>query len=616
MSYDIFISYRRDGGFDRAYSIFEKLKSSGYRVFMDTEELKSGPFDESLYRIIEEAKDVVLILTPGALDRCVQEEDWVRREIIHALTTGKNIIPVVSADFTFPASLPEPLQGLERYLRLDISPATFTASFGKLLSYLHAKPQTKRASRLITLVLLLVVLVCGGLYWYLGMRSFPASQTEKQTVESTLNFVGYTCGLIHNQHMEFRNALAEGKDYLNAPTRDNWQKFSDYCAFAQKNILELSGKAQPPPDALRQELKSTPLSISELEALGTIASDAGFVFEGLAVMPTLLGDNSALDGPMKHRYLKLLEDLDQTVLDAHYYSLCEFFLPVNDEALDQMRNRILPLFHLFPQGIPLRQSREDLKRYEDTLARKQEALMTDLARIEGKVSQNRNTFPEGMYWVEDNLRDAKEEEQLLALLGQQYVMASPATEGNARVKDKAEDVKEKEQQVWRLNASLEKELNAAREKFKPRPGDAPGLLWGKASRLMALGLKDEAEMLFAAYLNKTERQDKNARIYVAAAVAFMRQEENIGYPYGVLVCGFEKNADDPLLKVGDVIVAVNDEEVHGVEEFQAAVTVSRNSENGLAILRRNAGGEFRPLTVKRPVGSQRLALLSLGEKIK
>lgn len=33
--YDIFISYRRDGGFDLAQVIYEKLSKRGYRVFMD-----------------------------------------------------------------------------------------------------------------------------------------------------------------------------------------------------------------------------------------------------------------------------------------------------------------------------------------------------------------------------------------------------------------------------------------------------------------------------------------------------------------------------------------------------------------------------------------------------
>jgi hypothetical protein len=39
LQYDIFISYRREGGFETAKMIQEKLKSLVYRVFLDFEDL-------------------------------------------------------------------------------------------------------------------------------------------------------------------------------------------------------------------------------------------------------------------------------------------------------------------------------------------------------------------------------------------------------------------------------------------------------------------------------------------------------------------------------------------------------------------------------------------------
>ncbi len=87
--YDVFISYRRDGGEEAARLIRNSLKERGYRVFLDTESLRSGQFDKELYRVIEEAKDVVVILPPNGLDRCSNEGDWLRLEIASTPSPAK-----------------------------------------------------------------------------------------------------------------------------------------------------------------------------------------------------------------------------------------------------------------------------------------------------------------------------------------------------------------------------------------------------------------------------------------------------------------------------------------------------------------------------------------------
>jgi hypothetical protein len=52
-TYDIFISYRRDGGFETASLVAEKLRNAGYNVFFDLESLRAGKFNEQLFRIID-----------------------------------------------------------------------------------------------------------------------------------------------------------------------------------------------------------------------------------------------------------------------------------------------------------------------------------------------------------------------------------------------------------------------------------------------------------------------------------------------------------------------------------------------------------------------------------
>ncbi|MCR4575533.1 MAG: toll/interleukin-1 receptor domain-containing protein, partial [Lentisphaeria bacterium] len=61
--YDIFISYRRNGGFETARLIYDRLTNLGYRVSFDLETLRSGKFNTQLYERIEQCKDVLVLLS-------------------------------------------------------------------------------------------------------------------------------------------------------------------------------------------------------------------------------------------------------------------------------------------------------------------------------------------------------------------------------------------------------------------------------------------------------------------------------------------------------------------------------------------------------------------------
>lgn len=100
--YDVFVSYRRDGGGDVAAVVQLELEKFGKSVFLDVLELQVGRFDEQILKVIELSQAFVLILSPGCLDRCVNKSDWLKREIMHALTLGKRIIPVHLSGFSFP----------------------------------------------------------------------------------------------------------------------------------------------------------------------------------------------------------------------------------------------------------------------------------------------------------------------------------------------------------------------------------------------------------------------------------------------------------------------------------------------------------------------------------
>ena len=93
--YDIFISYRREGGLLLTRCICYYLRSKGVRCFFDLKEIKGGRFDEKIYRALDDSKYFLLILTVGALDRCVNEDDWVRKEIEYAKAKSCEIVPLM-----------------------------------------------------------------------------------------------------------------------------------------------------------------------------------------------------------------------------------------------------------------------------------------------------------------------------------------------------------------------------------------------------------------------------------------------------------------------------------------------------------------------------------------
>lgn len=140
IKYDIFISYRRDGGDTLAQLIYDRLTDRGYSVFLDIESLRSGKFNEKLFSVIDECQDVVVILPPGSLERCRNEGDWLFLELAHALQERKNIIPVMMKGFEWPQDMPEGLEELPDFNGIQDSKDYFDAVIDKMTTLLQSRP--------------------------------------------------------------------------------------------------------------------------------------------------------------------------------------------------------------------------------------------------------------------------------------------------------------------------------------------------------------------------------------------------------------------------------------------------------------------------------------------
>ena len=134
---DIFISYRREGGYAMARLLYECFHNVGLSVFLDLEELRAGPFNEKLYEAIDTCENFILVLPPNSLERCAAENDWLRLEIEYAIKQKKNIIPIMMSGFVFPDDLPASMQGLPFFNGVQSSPEYFDATIQKAISMLR-----------------------------------------------------------------------------------------------------------------------------------------------------------------------------------------------------------------------------------------------------------------------------------------------------------------------------------------------------------------------------------------------------------------------------------------------------------------------------------------------
>ena len=134
----VFISYRRIN-FPWALAVWQNLKQYGYDVFIDYDGLKSGDYESALLENIPARAHFLVILTPSALERCVEPKDMMRREIETALSTRRNVVSLMLEGFSFgtPAianQLTGTLEPIKRYQGLSIPNDYFLEAMERLRS--------------------------------------------------------------------------------------------------------------------------------------------------------------------------------------------------------------------------------------------------------------------------------------------------------------------------------------------------------------------------------------------------------------------------------------------------------------------------------------------------
>lgn len=180
---DIFISYRRETGAELAEIIKKDLGLRGYSIFKDTHDLKAGHWREDLTRQINGCRDFILLVTPGALDRCkTDSEDVVLFEIRLALAQKKNFILVVKrgkahSPEDFFKDLPPEIADLPKHNWIEYSNEDSDAKLKKIRSFLDSSPSVweltsnRYGKQVLAGTIVGGLLLCGLIGWALLGRT-------------------------------------------------------------------------------------------------------------------------------------------------------------------------------------------------------------------------------------------------------------------------------------------------------------------------------------------------------------------------------------------------------------------------------------------------------------
>ncbi len=135
-SNSVFISYRRETSQYLAMALWQNLTDRSVDVFYDFESIAAGHFDNIILAQIAARPYMILVLAPGALKRCTEPNDWLRREIEEALALGRVLVPVYTPEFDFDEIdryLPEgTAEHLRRFQMLEIPPRYFKYAIAEL----------------------------------------------------------------------------------------------------------------------------------------------------------------------------------------------------------------------------------------------------------------------------------------------------------------------------------------------------------------------------------------------------------------------------------------------------------------------------------------------------
>lgn len=590
--YDIFISYRRNGGFETARLIYDRLTNLGYRVSFDLETLRSGKFNTQLYERIEQCKDVLVLLSSNALElREDPTDDWFRLEVAYALKHQKNIIPIFLRDFNWPdkKTLPDDIADLCDYEGVSSSDEHFDSTFAKLSRLMKSKPhQIMSHLRIMILAVLLIFGMGMSAYCFHDkLVPYPFTKVQKQHFSEVVYLLGNQGNYV-NQLFSMKKELLDAAN--NALSSDSRSHFLDaYNVFLHnwKNMEIEKGK---PSEELLKKIQDTPFEIVDV--------NAGYDYLQL-IYKEAKQDADNLKGyinrefPMPkselHQYIQIKKDY--LALQMKYYSYIQMaiFKDVSPKRMGKYKEIVRQWNNLPRLAEPWEHDEKNLKDVLEHCLHSMEEKLKDLSILVGNMN---NAV----------IQDGEEYKQQLIEMG-----ATP---------EKAEEMLEKVRQMAALKASLDERKKhideireKARTKFAPLETDEPGVLWGKTVRFLSLEMPDEALKVMDMLRKKA---DETFSLPVCDAMAaYIKQRVELHLAGGVIVCAFEPPATShAIYKVGDIVTMVDGKSCLDFDTYKAAI-----GDDVKVQFWRLENGKLVSHEMVMPKGQPRTGMLETLEKI-
>lgn len=610
--YDIFISYRREGGEFTAGMLAERLKQRGYSAFFDVEGLRSGNFNEKLFSVIDGCTDFLLVLSPDALARCDNPADWVRLELERALEGGKNVIPIMMRGFHFPEKLPESIDSVRHKNGIEASMMFFDAMVNRLceqflqseptqeepppvepakeeseserIAQLEAEEKKRRRRRMVRIAIIsavIVALACAGLVARYVRTTFPLTGREKSVVSELLYYTQTHLTGMDIMSGGAQRAVDAVRRFLNTGSTEE-AALRDALELARE---EISGSDQqscaPEADFLDRvaSLRGAPFQGDDLVAMHDIGARfqqnwLGYVdyLEQVADPDTYLQTTDRL------ALLDMYEAILQDDLKGSAYCANELLLPITKrDVLSEFKGEYLPTLLRVPLSAASWSTDADALESEiKAVLNREEAEVMEASRRVGEL----------------NLDVAAQREALVEAYMQQ-----------GATREVAERIVEKELQIADLSAQL-----------APEEGDGEEVLWRKLSISITEHYGENAARCVDALEELVGDSDPFAAEYIPALRGYLAGAEALGIDYGTMVVSWaDPEKPSERYHIGDVIIAFNGEVCRNFDEYSTMKGALTGEEFRVTVLRADEAGTLKQVELDMRTDMQPAYMISLDD---
>jgi hypothetical protein len=591
---DIFISYRRSDGAANAHILHSELTKRGYRCFRDVDSLRAGEFNNKIYEAIDNAKDVIIVLSPDTFYDINERESWMQKEIKYALEKGKNIIPVMTEGFTFPDELPEDIANLKNINALSTNMQLFDGFMDMLCQFLESKPVKRKPNLKIALAATLTALavtvaaflVNSGIFKQIN--TYPNSQKEINTVSEIFSYTSGNLQLYDNVEYHYGEALDAWETYLDHPTADTLKNANDITNRAVEVISTTDWESQALSDSDLEKFNNSPFDYAAVKDF-----NSNLQLISNSEKDTLLMISTTMPQDFNN--------IDERIKTLNLYK--EYSELEHKSVINHLNIILLPISSDYPDFIVYKKDVLSLLTHLKELS--SYVWLDDIDALEAAGEIIFNQQDRVTYDINSVIGEANSE-----LNEAEYVASSVSSIVEA-ISSKEELVSSKQEAVSSMkdNLSIAEDMLAdskARlwENFKPTEEDTVFILWYKAVKFKTVNMYDEAFLCLDNFRDKVNENpppeitpESGERIYNSAKAVFEQNKAGVTID-GLLIWGFEDGStENEFLKIGDIVTHINGKECHRETDWNDNCELSEA--DTFTYLRLSDNGSFETLTYVR-----------------